>query len=219
MMVCDEDLSLKAKLNVAVTPRRWFHYGHYLLPAYLRRKFISLDRREHFEELKMNIACVCDELAAEYQARIVFIPMKKTNERFDPGQDDDKACQEILSCMRSKEKASILQGDYAPGDLMAFIGEMDLIMGMRMHSLIMGCLMGIPVIGLSISPKFLPFFESIKQEEYLIDVNEVKATLLLDKIKKAIADKERIKCEMRLGMEKLKKRALSNAAYARGFFG
>jgi polysaccharide pyruvyl transferase WcaK-like protein len=98
---------------------------------------------------------------------------------------------------------------------MSFLGEMDLIMGMRMHSLIMGGLMGVPIVGLSISPKFPSFFKTIGQEEYMIDVNDVNAAILLDKIRKAIAHKERIQNEMRSGMASLKKRALSNVIYTR----
>jgi polysaccharide pyruvyl transferase WcaK-like protein len=111
-MFVKEGLTHESKLSIAVTPRRWFHYGHYLLPSYIRGRILPLKGKNRFEELENIIAGVCDQLVSEYQAQIVFIPMKKAHDRIDPGQDDDRVCEEILARMHSKKnKARILQGD------------------------------------------------------------------------------------------------------------
>ncbi|TET77419.1 MAG: hypothetical protein E3J41_07155, partial [Candidatus Cloacimonadota bacterium] len=101
-------------------------------------------------------------------------------------------------------------GDYSPKELKAFLGQMDLVIGMRMHSLIMASMMGVPVVGIDISPKFAPFFRLIRQEYYLIDIENANFDTLFHKVETAWSNRKQISEELRLRTNVLQKRALSN---------
>jgi polysaccharide pyruvyl transferase WcaK-like protein len=49
--------------------------------------------------------------------------------------------------------APVIRGIERPGDLMAMAGRMDLLIGMRLHALIFGAALGVPLAGLSYDPK------------------------------------------------------------------
>lgn len=74
---------------------------------------------------------------------VVFVPMQQ------PG--DEQASQEVMS--RFKGAAKQLPGDWSPSELLALAGSFDLILGMRLHSLLFAARMGAPPVGISYDPK------------------------------------------------------------------
>lgn len=196
--------------RIAIVPRRWFHYKHYLMPMSIRAKFCSLRGQKEYTYLKNIIAQTADHLIVTHKAQIIFVPMRSAGSKFDPGQDDDKVSKEIINLMKFKENVFLITGDYSPNELKAFLGQMDLVIGMRMHSLIMSSMMGVPVVGIDISPKFAPFFHLIGQEYFLIDVENADFDILLNKVEEAWSNRKQISKKLRLKNNVLKKRALSN---------
>ncbi len=115
--------------------------------------------------------------------------------------------------MKYGDRARILSRDYLPGELKSILGQTDLIIGMRMHPLIMGSTMGVPVIGIGISPKFDAFFEMIRQKEFLIDVNELKHESLSKAMLSALANREHKQVGHDERIRLLQARAMENTDY------
>lgn len=199
--------------RIAIAPRRWFHYKHYFIPMSIRAKFFSLCGQDEFARLENIIAQTADHLIATKKALVIFIPMRSAGDRFDPGQDDDQVSREIINLMKNKENVLLLRGDYSPNKLKAFLGMMDLVIGMRMHSLIFSSMMNVPVIGLALSQKFYPFLKMIGQSEYLIRLRDVGYSNLLDKIDMALSKTQEIKDELESRKKALQELALSNIEY------
>jgi len=199
--------------RIAIAPRRWFHYRHYLLPMTFRAKFCSLRGQEEYNHLKKLIAKTADHLVATHKAQIIFVPMRSAGSKFDPGQDDDQVSKEIIDLMRFKENVFLLKGDYSPKDLKAFLGQMDLVVGMRMHSMVLASMMDVPVVGIALSPKFSSFFKLIGQSEYLIPLEDLNYGTLVQKISTALSRVEEIKKELRSRKKALQELALSNVGY------
>ena len=199
--------------RIAIAPRRWFHYRHYLLPMSVRSRFSRISENEEFTRLKKVIAEVADHLVQRHKAQIIFIPMRSSDTHRDPGQDDNIVSREIIGLMKFKRNAILLQGDHPAMVLKGFFGDMDLVIGMRMHSLILASMMDVPVLGISLSPKFGPLFDLIGQGEYLIPVEEVRFHNLLDKICMALAHAGTIKAELKSRKTAAQDLALSNARY------
>ena len=179
------------------------------MPMRFRTRLFPLQGQEEYSRLITIFAQVADHLADHQTAQIIFIPMRSIGSAMDPGQDDDSVSREIINLMRNKERAYLLQGDYSPDELKAVFGEMNLVISMRMHALIMASMMGVPVIGLNISPKFTPFFQMIRQESYLIDVKHVDFHLLLSTIEAALSNREQIADGLRSRAHVLQEAALS----------
>ena len=82
--------------------------------------------------------------------------------------EDVEAGRAIAALM--KQDAVVLNGNYSPQDTMAILKNADLIMGMRLHSLIMGAALLKPMVGLSYDPKVTSFMQLLRQPDcYAVD--------------------------------------------------
>jgi polysaccharide pyruvyl transferase CsaB len=104
-------------------------------------------------ESRKVIAEVCDYLIRNYSANIVFIPMQFP-------QDYNESL-EIMGLMR--EKAMVIGESLGPRELLWICGKMDLLCGMRLHALIFGAIMGVPLVGLAYDPKVENFLMRVGQ--------------------------------------------------------
>jgi len=110
-------------------------------------------REEHYHNLIANAA---DYLIDRYDFDVVFIPMEP---KFDLHQ-----AHSVIAKMVWPNHASILQGDYSPGQIMTIMKRFDFVVGMRLHFLIFAALQGIPFISLPYAKKVLGFLEELKVE-------------------------------------------------------
>lgn len=99
------------------------------------------------------IAGACDYLAKTVNADIVFLPMQFPK--------DYNESLEVMKLMKSK--ADILEKPMDPRELLWLSGKMDLIFGMRLHALIFGAMMGVPLVGLIYDPKVEHFLARVNQ--------------------------------------------------------
>lgn len=114
----------------------------------------------------------------EYQ--VVFIPMQYP-EDFEIGKIIDKYnFNNIIHLNKS----------YKTEELMSIIGNMDVLVGVRLHSLIFATLMHVPVVGISYDPKIDNFLKSIKENK-IINLKNLDS----DEIYKKILEKLRLKKE------------------------
>jgi len=101
---------------------------------------------------KEKIAHSLDQLVRQGE-QIVFLPMH--------GEHDLKTSQEVASLM--KEKSLIAPSDLSIEEKIAVIGQSQILIGMRLHSLIFSVIYAIPFIGLSHGPKIDAFAEIVDQ--------------------------------------------------------
>ncbi len=99
------------------------------------------------------VASLADHCVAAYGAVPVFLPMQKP--------DDETISRRIVS--RMKHPACILSETCGPEMLMAICGHMELLVGMRLHSLIYAANMGTPMAGIVYEPKVSSFLEEAGQ--------------------------------------------------------
>lgn len=100
--------------------------------------------------LLAQLAAAADRLAEEGYP-IWLMPMQPAV--------DTAVCHWIRERMR--HPATILSGDYRPEDLLALMKYARLVIGIRLHAVIMAVNVGVPVIGLSYDPKVDGFFEEV----------------------------------------------------------
>lgn len=96
------------------------------------------------------LAKAADFISREFKARILFVPLHEGEDR-----------QESLEIMRLMETDSLLlKGSYNPKELMSVIGYLELLIGVRLHSLIFAAAVGTPFAGISYDPKIDSFLKS-----------------------------------------------------------
>jgi polysaccharide pyruvyl transferase CsaB len=109
-----------------------------------------------FEKQLKSFTAVLVQFARRHQAQLLLIP-------FQPEQDT-WLCHEAAYCMQTRPESAlapihVLQGRYAPVEMHSLIGALDLIVGMRLHALIMAAANRVPAVGIVYDPKVRSFAE------------------------------------------------------------
>lgn len=111
-----------------------------------------------FEKQLKAFTAVLAQFAARINGQILLIP-------FQP-EHDTWMCHEAAYSLTTRPSSYVppvvvLQGNYGPLEMQGIIGQMDLIVGMRLHALIMAASMAVPAVGLVYDPKVRHFAESV----------------------------------------------------------
>lgn len=153
----------------------------------------------HSEAFFAEIAKSCDA-AVQQGWQVVMLPFHYP--------EDVEAGEKIASLM--KESSVILTGNYSPQETMAILKNADLIMGMRLHSLIMGAALLKPLIGLSYDPKVTSFMQLIRQPECFA-VDSVEAEQLIQALQRLGQQNERERTMQQRNMEIMARQAKAPA--------
>ncbi len=110
----------------------------------------------------MNLCKLADRLIEEDDLNVVFIP-------FHHGQDLNilKTIEEVAD-----ERVICLHDEYTIKELLSIIGNMDLVVGERLHSLIFASVMKVPIIALSYDPKINNYMGYLS-EKVFSDIDEI----------------------------------------------
>jgi len=200
---------------VAIVPRRVFHRKSKFLfssiiPVKYKVKFGLIDKKSKikFERFEETLAKVADYLVDKLNVRIVFIPMQMSAEQ---QQQDDKISYEIIKKMKYKKNACILNSEkYTIQELKGIYGQMDLVIGVRFHAIILSASMNIPIVSLPYSPKGIRLTKRLGLEKYSIPVEKVEYKNLIEKIEKVLSDKSSIKKNLKEKTKILKEKAKFN---------
>ena len=112
---------------------------------------ISVREWKGWQRYKEAFAETADRIAVELGADIVFLPMQYP--------EDVKTAETIAPMM--KQEAVILDGEFSTAELLSLVGNMDLLLSIRLHALIFAGVMGVPLVGVSYDPKIDRFLDSI----------------------------------------------------------
>lgn len=103
---------------------------------------------------RQSLADVLSRLSVDENAEIVFIPMSHPDDTMEA-----KAIAKLMSV-----KPVVLDGPFTTEEQLSLSGNVDLMIGIRLHALVFSSLMGKPVIGISYDPKITSFLHMIGQE-------------------------------------------------------
>ncbi|MCK8824091.1 polysaccharide pyruvyl transferase CsaB [Fuchsiella alkaliacetigena] len=90
-----------------------------------------------------KLAVVLNRIQSQLGVTICLLPFKKP--------EDLEASYELESKLQGDSR--LFTGSYAPRQMAALIGELDLLIGVRLHALILAALQEVPLLGLSYDPK------------------------------------------------------------------
>lgn len=120
-------------------------------------------------DLFEEIAAFCDD-AVQNGWQIVFLPFHYP--------EDIETGKMITAKMQHVQDVTVLQENYTPLETMHILKNADMILGMRLHSLIMGATLQKPMIALSYDPKVSSFMQLLRQRE-CYGVRDVTAQQLI----------------------------------------
>jgi polysaccharide pyruvyl transferase CsaB len=164
---------------------------------------ISVREWREWKHYKNVVAQVADEIAVEFNARIVFLPMQYP--------EDVKAAERITALM--KQPATVLNDEYTTSELLSIVGNMDLLISIRLHALIFAGVMGVPMIGISYDPKVDRFMDSIG-EKSVGNLQGVTTEALMNEVRRKWNDKTTFRTQNAELLSGLRLLALRNAELA-----
>lgn len=134
---------------------------------------------EHLDkDIIYSISMFIDWLIEERNAEIIFIPMAKAEHK--QSENDLLFANKIELFVRNKDKYKVITSDLTPMEAKSIVSCMDLLIGMRLHSLIFAYSTNVPFIGISYSKKVTAFLKSVGEEG--VEIKSVSFEKLKEKI-------------------------------------
>lgn len=134
----------------------------------------------------------CNRLIEELDAHILFLPMEACGrgKEYHHQIFDDMLGRRVLDKIDRKDRFSMLEKEYAPDELKGLLGQLDLLIAMRLHTLLIASDQGIPMIAFDYAPKLRSFMSSIGREEYLIPTEDLDVSTIMTAVRKAMSDQD-----------------------------
>lgn len=153
------------------------------------------------DENKKVLAETLDHFIINKGAKVIFIPFGSYKDGwFHKRSSDyvDLSSSKRLASMMIRESV-IIDEELNPQELLSFIRGMDLIISMRLHGLIMGISMNVPVIGLTYQQeiKVANLMNRMGLKENLFMADELCKERLLKQIESILSNKEYFRLYLR----------------------
>ena len=146
-----------------------------------------------------------DKICEKYDLTPVLIPLKHP--------DDFEISKNIQS--KLKAKSYVLKNSYNAEEIVGITGECELVVGMRLHSIIYAAAKGTPAIGISYDPKvsgFVNYMETSKT----IEIKDFTEERLLSEADDIMANIEEIKQNLKEKLAEFKEKTENTASLAIG---
>ncbi|MDX3904279.1 MAG: polysaccharide pyruvyl transferase family protein [Pigmentiphaga sp.] len=125
----------------------------------------------HYHDLLANAA---DFMVRRLDADVVFIPLER-------GNKDLQHSHAVVAQMQCAQRATVLKGEYSPGQLMTIIESFEFCVGMRLHFLIFSALQGVPFVALPYASKVTGLLQDLDMDTPpLDDVNPGRLLATID---------------------------------------
>lgn len=163
---------------------------------------ISVRNWKNDEDFIQKFADICDRIHDEFDKNIVFIVMHNPNDK------DISEC--VMSMM--KNKAYILDKNYSPKEIMGMIGKMDLILSMRLHTLIFATKQRVPIVGFAYDPKINSYLKLLGMPSGG-NVSNIDVERTLDEIEEVLSNREKYVAGLNVKALMLEEKARLNEKY------
>jgi hypothetical protein len=122
-----EDLPTAGSTRIAVAVRRWGDDG-WIEP----------------------LAAALDQLIAERDADVLLVPFQQSGRGLE---NDSLVSTKLAARMRQRSRRAVVGTGLTPTEKLAALGSADLVVGMRLHSVVFAAIAGVPVVALEYDPK------------------------------------------------------------------
>lgn len=145
-----------------------------------------------------------DELIEEYAIDVVLLPFQRSAEHLS---DDSVACEEILGRMRHAPRVTLLTESFSVDETASIVAACDGLLGMRLHSLIMAAVAGVPAVGIAYDPKVSNAMRALGRQDGVLELEELQVSALLPRLLACLDAPPEERESLRTAARDLRKRA------------
>jgi len=154
------------------------------------------------------LAQVIDDLTSRLNALVIFIPHCIG---FAKELDDRIVAGDIFQMCKNKDKVKVITNEYGAAELKGLIGQFDLFIGERIHSVVNAMSMCVPSVVISYSTdQRLGIIKMINQENAICYVENLNADALLSKISDIWSKRNKIRKDLKSQIKIVEERAMLN---------
>ncbi|PIG95310.1 hypothetical protein CSQ79_02320 [Gloeocapsopsis sp. IPPAS B-1203] len=157
---------------------------------------------------QQEMAAIADLLVEQYEATVHFLPFQALKSGYHSSNDDYVATLELLRYSRYSNHFVVHRSFESLHTLNQLISELDLVIGMRLHSLILAAGLGVPVIAAEYDSKVRGFMEEIGQAQHSIPLEYFERKQLLSSIDEILANPLMARKDVETGIQNYRQRSL-----------
>lgn len=187
-LTADPAISILNHLDSLEEVRIPFPKDKLLIGLCLRQyKDFNTESKEVIDDLIM----VLDQITSKYNAFIVLFPLESMESRYS--SRDQELLDNIRRNIGNSDNVILISEPCNYRKMMGIISRMDLIIGMRLHSLIFSAAFGVPMYGIIYDPKVKNFLDRMGQLRYSIDLEDFNPNKVLNDLNEMIQHLEDIR--------------------------
>lgn len=153
---------------------------------------------DHSHNLFANAA---DFIVDRLDADIVFVPLERQHV-------DMQHSYAVLSRMQLVQRATLLKGEYTPGQLLTLMGHFEMAIGMRLHFLIFSAIQGVPFVALPYASKVTGLLQDLELE--MPPLHHVNTGRLLANVDRSWDRRDVLRAHIQKRLPVLQERAREN---------
>jgi polysaccharide pyruvyl transferase CsaB len=153
-----------------------------------------------------EVARALDDVLASEGGRILFVPFQE--------DDDLYVARRVWQQMRHRQDAALLTKPCSPEMLAGIVANADLVLGMRLHSVIFSLAAQVPFVALEYDPKVGGLAELTGFQEFTLPFGGIEADVLAGRMRQALGERERFRERAGGAVCELRSRARENAVIA-----
>ncbi len=151
------------------------------------------------EDFEKTMADFCDYAIERYGFFPVFVPMQQ--------KLDYALAASIKNKMRNR--GVVIGANYKVSALLSLMQEMNMCVGMRLHTLIYAASCNVPVLGIVYDPKINGFLEYMGEDRFL-KVDELSCESLCSMLDEMCIEYDKIRSHLKFNMRLLREKAQEN---------
>ncbi len=162
----------------------------------------------------MHEMCVSAErLIKERNCRIVLIPF-----HFSEDMPAIEMMEQYLAQCGAADKVCAVKHKYLTEEMLSIIGNMDTLVGVRLHALIHAAIMDVPMIGISYDPKINSFLHSVGMKA-MCSIYDFKSEFFIEEYDKTQRERESLKAMVRDNVNSLIEKLDTNEEMIKAIMG
>lgn len=151
-----------------------------------------------------HLAAMADRLIETHNAIIQLIPFQaypdNFRQRYQPPVDDEVAIAQVVSLSRYPQRLTSVSRIPSLDELNNRISNLDVMVGTRLHAVILAAGLGIPVVAIEYAPKVAGFMAEINQRQWSIPLEDFTAQQAVSCVNTILQDIDSVQQQLKRGV-------------------